>query len=114
MMIIIILQGLGQRPVSVQNFNFLNLRICLNNWYDSLNGRSACTYTGQRNTEKRGHTSVPREGFETAIPVFERSNTARDLDSAATGASCFLPLLSEYFYLPTSHIKLSRLSHTKL
>jgi hypothetical protein len=35
--------------------------------------RNASTYTGQHNTEKRGHTSVPRAGFEPTISVFERS-----------------------------------------
>jgi len=35
------------------------------------------TYTGQHNTEKRGHISMPRAGFEPAIPVFERSKTVR-------------------------------------
>jgi len=30
----------------------------------------ATTYTGQHNTEKRGHTSMPRAGFEPMIPVF--------------------------------------------
>jgi len=47
--------------------------------------RKATTYTGQRNTEKRGHTSMPRAGFEHTIPVFERSKTVRALDRAATG-----------------------------
>jgi len=37
-------------------------------------------HTAQHNTEKRGHTSMPRAGFEPAIPVFERSKTERDLD----------------------------------
>jgi hypothetical protein len=34
----------------------------------------ASTYTGQHATEKRGHTSIPRAGFE---PVFKRSKTTR-------------------------------------
>jgi hypothetical protein len=29
--------------------------------------------------------SMSRAGFEPAVPVFERSNTARSLDSATTG-----------------------------
>jgi hypothetical protein len=29
-------------------------------------------HTGQHNTEKRGHTSMPRVGFEPTIPVLER------------------------------------------
>jgi hypothetical protein len=56
-------------------------------WYDSLDGGSArrkvTTYTGQHNTEKRGHTSMPRAGFEPTIPVFEWSNTVRALDRVA-------------------------------
>jgi len=31
--------------------------------------RKASTYTGQRNTEKRGHTSMHRGGFGPTIPV---------------------------------------------
>jgi hypothetical protein len=57
---------------------------------DSLDGgsayRKASTYTGQHDTEKRGHTSMPRAGFEHAIPVFELSKTVGALDRAATGA----------------------------
>jgi hypothetical protein len=37
--------------------------------------RKASTYIGKHNTEKRGHTSMPRAGFEPVIPVFERSKT---------------------------------------
>jgi hypothetical protein len=33
------------------------------------------------NTEKRGHTSMPRAGFESVIPVFERPKTVRTLGS---------------------------------
>jgi hypothetical protein len=35
------------------------------------------TYTGQHITERRGHTTMTRVGFEHMIPVTERSNTAR-------------------------------------
>jgi len=35
--------------------------------------RKATTYTGQHNTEKRGHTSMPRAGFEPKIPVLDRA-----------------------------------------
>jgi hypothetical protein len=42
--------------------------------------RKASTYTGQHNTEKGGHTSMPRTGFEPPIPVFARSKTIRALD----------------------------------
>jgi len=47
--------------------------------------RKATTYTGQHNTEKRGHTSMPRAGFEPMIPIFERSKTVRASDRAASG-----------------------------
>jgi hypothetical protein len=43
----------------------------------------ASTYTGQHNTERRRHTSVPRAGFEPAIPMFEWPKTVLDLDRAA-------------------------------
>jgi hypothetical protein len=45
-------------------------------------------YTGQHNTETRGHTSMPRAGFEPSIPVFERPKTLRASDGAATGTGC--------------------------
>jgi len=32
-------------------------------------------HTGQRNTEKRGHTSMPRVGFEFTVPLSERPKT---------------------------------------
>jgi len=47
--------------------------------------RKATAYTGQHNTEKRGHTSMPRVGFEHTIPVFELSKTVRALDRESTG-----------------------------
>jgi hypothetical protein len=43
----------------------------------------ATTSAGQHNTEKCGHTSMPRVGFEPTIPVFERLKTVRALDCAA-------------------------------
>jgi len=43
--------------------------------------RKACTDTGQHNTEKRGHTSMPRAGFETAISKSEQLNTALASDA---------------------------------
>jgi hypothetical protein len=70
---------------------FLKLVNLSDSWLDSLDGgsarRKASTYTGQHNTEKYGNTSMPRAGFETTIPVFERSKTVHALDSAATGTS---------------------------
>jgi hypothetical protein len=37
-------------------------------------------HTGQHNKEKRGHTSMPRMGFEPTIPVFERPKAVRASD----------------------------------
>jgi len=66
-------------------------------WYHSLNGgsahRKASTYTGQHNTEKCGHTSMPLAGFEATIPVIERSKTIRALDRAATGVGTYILVL---------------------
>jgi hypothetical protein len=59
--------------------------------------RKATTYTGHHNTEKRGHTSMLRAGFEHMIPVFERSKTVRALDRAAIGTGCQL-FLREYYF----------------
>jgi len=56
-----------------------------------LLGRGICPtqglylHTGQHETEKRGHTSMPRVGFEPTIPVLERSKTVRVSDRAAIG-----------------------------
>jgi hypothetical protein len=51
-------------------------------WKNSLEGgtahRKASTYTRQRNTQNRGHTSMPRAVFEPTIPVFDRSATGAD------------------------------------
>jgi hypothetical protein len=44
-------------------------------------------HTGQHNTEKRGHTSMPRVGFEPTIPVFERQKTVRASDRSSIGTS---------------------------
>jgi hypothetical protein len=85
--IIIIIQGLGQRPVPVQKFNFWT--------YESIWTVSRTPWRGdqadarflptQDNTtqKKRGHTSMPRAGFEPAIPIFELPKTVRVLDRAA-------------------------------
>jgi hypothetical protein len=70
--------------------NFGNRESFYTFWKGSLHGgsvhRKASTYIGQRNTENRGHASLPPAGFEPTIPVFERSKTMRALDFAATGA----------------------------
>jgi hypothetical protein len=42
-------------------------------------------HTGQHNTEKRGHTSMPRLEFELTIPVFELPKTVRASDRSAIG-----------------------------
>jgi len=54
--------------------------------------RKASTYTGQHNTDKRRHTSMPRARFEPAIPDFERSKAVRALDRAliGTGTTVYL------------------------
>jgi hypothetical protein len=54
--------------------------------------RKASTYTGQHKTERRRQTSMPRAGFEPAIPMFERPKTVLGLDRAAieTGNICQL------------------------
>jgi len=47
--------------------------------------RKVCTYSGQQNTEKRRHTSMPPTRFEPMIPLFERSESVRALDCVVTG-----------------------------
>jgi hypothetical protein len=49
-------------------------------------------HTGQHNTEKHGNTSMPRVGFETTIPVFERPKTVRALDREAIGTGNIIEL----------------------
>jgi hypothetical protein len=83
------------RPLGLFRFRiyFLKLMNLLHSWYDSLEGggsarRKASTYTGQHNTGKRVHTSMPRVGFEHTTPVFERPKTVRASDRVATGTGC--------------------------
>jgi hypothetical protein len=57
----------------------------------------ASTYTGQHNTEKRGPTIMTRAGLEPTIPVFERSNTLRALDCAATGTGARIRMTQIYW-----------------
>jgi hypothetical protein len=49
-------------------------------------------HIGQHNTEKRGHTTMPRVEFEPTIPEFERPKTVRasDRSSIGTGFSSFI------------------------
>jgi hypothetical protein len=48
-------------------------------WGDQSSAK-ASTYTGQHNTERRRHTSMPRAGFEPAIPMFEWPKTVLALE----------------------------------
>jgi hypothetical protein len=52
--------------------------------------RKASTYTGQHNTVKRRHTSMPRAGFDPTIPVFALSKTVRVLDRMSIGTGTFI------------------------
>jgi len=77
----------------------------MNLFLGSLDGgsarRKATTYTEQNNTEKRGHTSMPRAGFKLTIPVFESLKTVRALHRAATGTGltiCIFPKIVMCIY----------------
>jgi len=50
--------------------------------------RKASAYTGQHNTEKRGHISIPERDSNPRF-VFERLKTVRALGCAAVGAGVF-------------------------
>jgi len=54
--------------------------------------RKVSTYTGQHNTERRRQTSMPRAGFEPAIPILERPKIVLALDCPAieTGNESFM------------------------
>jgi hypothetical protein len=45
--------------------------------------RKAATYTGQHKHIERRQTSIPRMGFESTTPEFERTMTVHALDSTA-------------------------------
>jgi hypothetical protein len=66
---------------------------------DSLDGgsarRKASAYTGQHNTEKRGHMSMPRAGFEPTILVVEGSKTVCASDRAAITTGSFVIQLTK-------------------
>jgi hypothetical protein len=47
-------------------------------------------HTGQHNTEKRRHTSMPRAGFETAISTFERPKIVLASDRSVIEISLLL------------------------
>jgi hypothetical protein len=99
-------------------FNFWNVWIHFWHLVVGLFGRGISPtqglylHTGQHNTEKRGHTSMPRVGLEPTIPVFERSKAVRALDCAAIGTGFFQKVFfrnSEIFY--SLFTKNKRLSH---
>jgi hypothetical protein len=50
---------------------------------DQLVARPLPTHRTTQTQNKRTHTSVPRVGFEPAIPVLERAKTVHALDRAA-------------------------------
>jgi hypothetical protein len=52
-------------------------------WVGDQYSAKASTYTGQHNTEKHRHTSMPRGGFEPAIPMSEWPKTVLALVRAA-------------------------------
>jgi hypothetical protein len=58
-------------------------------WTGDQPDAKATTYTGQHNTEKRGHTSMLQAGFEPAIPVLERSKAVYAFDRVAIGTGIF-------------------------
>jgi hypothetical protein len=81
---------------------FYRFRILTSETYESMSVHSVAflglgsspsqghyLHTVQRNTEKCGHTSMPRAGFEPTISVFEKSKTVRVLDYAATETGAY-------------------------
>jgi hypothetical protein len=65
-------------------------------WAGDQSSAKASTFTGQHNTEKHRHISMPPAGFEPAIPMFERPKTVLPLDRAAieTGVCTLLYIKS--------------------
>jgi hypothetical protein len=61
--------------------------------------RKTSTYTRQHNLEKHGHISMPREGMEPTIPMFEMSKIMSALDRAATGTGEIFIYISKHFGL---------------
>jgi hypothetical protein len=72
-------------------------------WAGNQSRAKASTYTGQHNTEKHRHTSMPRAGFEPAIPMFEGPKTVLSLDRAAI----------ETGDLPNQHFNYGRLLYKR-
>jgi hypothetical protein len=52
--------------------------------------------TQDNTTQRNRHTSMPRAGFEPAIPMFERPKAVLPLDRAATETGRLLPLEPKY------------------
>jgi len=52
----------------------------------------ATAYAGTHNTERLGHTSIHRAGFEPAIPVFEWSKIVAPWTAWPLGSASFFPL----------------------
>jgi hypothetical protein len=65
----------------------------------------ASTYTGQHNTEKHRHTSMPRAGFEPEISTFERPKTVLALDRAATETGHFQIHPEKYWCHHATHLR---------
>jgi hypothetical protein len=65
--------------------------------------QSLSTYTGQHNTEKHGHTSMPQAVFKPTIPVFEWLKTVCALDHMVNGTSYLMMLSILKLNAPATH-----------
>jgi len=68
---------------------------------EGLLGRGIGPTQNNTNTEKRGHTSIPRAGYEPMIPVFERPKTLRALVRAVSGTGFKSILISLISFMGT-------------
>jgi hypothetical protein len=92
-------------PYGVEGFLLVNLRELV-----GLLGRvigptqGLYLHTGQHNTEKRRHTSMPRAGFKSAISTSERPKTvlASDRSAIETGLN---ENSVQYFSTHVSHMR---------
>lgn len=69
-----------------------------------LGGSSACSKAAtctEQHKHRRGHTSLPRVGFDITIPVFRTSKILRALDCAATVTGRFVCTIHNYL---TKHL----------
>jgi len=57
------------------------------------------TYIGQKNTEKRGHISMPRAGFEPTISVFGRSKMFKPKTMRPLGSDRVIFVRQIYIHL---------------